>query len=146
MSAAQPTWNQAFLEQSSSSSANHGEVEWNPIEGAPDDLTEGLFAYPDRICGYRQMVIYGFVSVPRTISSTIYDRRGVRPEIEEPFSMSAKALALAGGATHWRPVPAAPSPRRDGNIERPGFDFNLALPCNPSSCDRKCQGLGGCGK
>jgi hypothetical protein len=146
MSVAWPRWKETILDEPSLSSVRQSDEEWNPIEDAPDDLTEGLFAYPDSICGYQQMVIYGFVSVQRTISSTIYDHRGVRPEIEEPFSMSAKALALAGGATYWRPVPPAPTPGRHGNVGGSGFDFNLASPCKPSSCGRKCQGLRACGK
>jgi hypothetical protein len=33
---------------------------WRTTEEAPDDLTEGLFAFPDSVCGHQQTIIYGW--------------------------------------------------------------------------------------
>jgi hypothetical protein len=81
---------------------------WRPIEEAPDDLAEGLFAFPDGMGGYHQTVIYGYAPSRRRALSCLYTARGVRPDPDEPAPMSAKAIALESGATQWRPVPPSP--------------------------------------
>jgi hypothetical protein len=82
--------------------------DWAPVGEAPDDLAEGLFAYPDGIGGYQQMVVYGYAPCRQPFPGVVYDRSGIRPEDGETYWASAKELAVLGGATHWRPVPAPP--------------------------------------
>ncbi len=82
---------------------------WRPIEGAPDDLAEGLFAYPDGQGGYVLMVVYGYAPSGREARPVVYDLHGVRPDPDEPAALSAKEIALANGATQWRPIPPHPA-------------------------------------
>jgi hypothetical protein len=83
--------------------------DWKPIEEAPDDLPEGLFAFPDGTGGYLQMVIYGYAPTQRPVPPAVYDLRGVRPDPDEPAALSAKEIAQANGAALWRPIPALPA-------------------------------------
>jgi len=82
--------------------------DWRPIQEAPDDLSEGLFAVPDGSGGFQQMVIYGYVPSRRPAYSALYDPHGVQSDPDEPAAMSAKEIALESGATQWRPIPSQP--------------------------------------
>ncbi|WP_230532906.1 hypothetical protein [Microvirga roseola] len=69
--------------------------EWRPLTEAPDDLAEGLFAFPGGKGGYQQMVIQA--------DAAISDG--------SPFTgtMSAKQIAAECGAALWRPLPPVPA-------------------------------------
>jgi hypothetical protein len=83
--------------------------DWRPIEEAPDDLAEGLFAFPDGSGGYVQMVIYGYAPSRRLAPLTLYNPHGVQPDPDEPAAISAKEIAIENGATQWRPIPPHPA-------------------------------------
>lgn len=88
--------------------------DWRPIEEAPDDLAEGLFAFPDGTGAYVQMVIYGYAPSRRPAPSTLYGLNGIQPDPDEPAAISAREIAIENGATHWRSIPAHPACSRQG--------------------------------